>query len=151
MMTAKQMWRAFLKIAPAAAGKEMEAWCYGGKDANKLAELTAKGIKTATSSAYPIYEAVGEALPRAGEYSVVMKTDGTAVCVVYTSRVCVVPYQDVSETHAWREGEGDRSLTYWRTVHKAFFTESLEKEGLAFSEDLGVVCEEFTRVFPPLS
>lgn len=150
-MTAKQMWEAFLKVKPEAAGEEVEAWYYGGKAADKLAELTAKGIKTATSSAYPLYEAEGEPLPKSGAYSVVMKTDGTAVCVVYTTKVYVVPYREVSGEHAWREGEGDRSLAYWRMAHEAFFTEALEKAGLVFSEEMGVVCEEFTRVFPALS
>ena len=150
-MTAKQMWEAFLKIYPAAAGEEVEAWYYGGKNADHLAELTARGIKTATSSAYPMYEAQGEPLPQAGTYSVVMRKDGTAVCVVYTTKVYVVPYEAVSPEHAWREGEGDRSLGYWRTVHEAFFSESLEKVGLTFSRDTGVVCEEFTRVYPALS
>lgn len=150
-MTAKQMWKAFLKIAPEASEKEVDAWHYSGEDGDRLAELTARGIKTATSSAYPVYEAVGEALPRSGEYSVVTRRDGTAVCVVYTSKVYVIPYKDVSEAHAWREGEGDRSLSYWRKVHQAFFTECLEQQGLLFSEEMSVVCEEFSRVFPPLS
>lgn len=150
-MTAKQMWEAFLKVNPAAAGEAVEAWYYGGKDADKLAELTAKGIKTATSSAYPVYEAVGEELPQAGTYSVVMRRDGTAVCVTYTTKVYVVPFKAVSREHAWREGEGDRSLAHWRGVHGAFFAECLRKEGLAFCEDIGVVCEEFTKVFPVLS
>ena len=129
----------------------MDSWCYSGADADRLAELTAKGVKTATSSAYPVYEAVGAPLPRAGEYSVVTRTDGSAVCVVYTSRVTVVPFNVVTEKHAWREGEGDRSLAYWRRVHEEFFSTALEKLGLAFSEDMGVVCEEFSRVFPTLS
>ena len=150
-MTAKQMWEAYLKINPAAAREAVEAWHYGGESADKLAELTAMGIKTATSSAYPIYEAEGEELPRSGVYSVVLRTDGRAVCVVYTTRVYVVPFRDVSEEHAWREGEGDRSLTYWRKVHEEFFSTCLEKEGLAFVDDMGVVCEEFTRVYPARS
>ena len=150
-MTAKQMWKAFLKNAPEAPAKEVDAWHYSGEDGDRLAELTARGIKTATSSAYPVFEAVGETLPRSGEYSVVTRRDGTAVCVVYTSKVYVIPYKDVSEAHAWREGEGDRSLSYWRKVHQAFFTECLEQQGLLFSEEMSVVCEEFSRVFPPLS
>lgn len=151
MMTAKQMWEAFLKITPSAAGETVEAWNYTGDRADYLALLTAMGIKTATSSAYPVYEAVGEELPRSGEYSIVMRKDGTAVCVVYTTRVYVVPFRDVPAEHAWREGEGDRSLAYWRKAHKEFFSASMEKEGLSFSEDIGVVCEEFTRVYPALS
>ena len=150
-MTAKQMWKAFLKVAPKAAGDEVEAWCYGGKDADRLAELTARGIKTATSSAYPMYKAAGEPLPRAGVCSVVTRTDGEAVCVVYTTRVYVAPYREVTEEHAWREGEGDRSLACWRKIHEPFFTSALADAGLEFTEDMGVVCEEFSRVFPVLS
>ena len=150
-MTVKQMWKAFLRVTPEAAGEEVEAWHYGGEHADQLAALTYLGIKTATSSAYPMYEATGEPLPRSGAYSVVMKTNGEAVCVVYTTRVYVVPFCDVSEEHAWREGEGDRSLLYWRRVHRDFFSTCMEKENLEFNETTGVVCEEFSRVFPTLS
>ena len=150
-MTAKQMWEAFLKVNPAAAGEEVEAWYYGGNDADKLALLTARGIKTATSSAYPLYEAQGEPLPRSGTYSVVMKRDGTAVCVVYTTKVYVVPYRGITAEHAWKEGEGDRNLAHWRMVHEPFFTDALSKVDLAFSEDLEVVCEEFVKVYPVMS
>ena len=150
-MTAKKMWRTFLKIYPAAATQKMDSWCYSGAEADRLAELTAKGVKTATSSAYPVYEKVGESLPRAGLYSVVTRSDGSALCVVYTSRVYVVPFNQVGEKHAWREGEGDRSLAYWRQVHKTHFAAALEQVGLEFCEDMGVVCEEFSRVYPPLS
>ena len=150
-MTVRQMWKAFLKVTPEAAGEEVEAWCYGGKDADKLADLTLRGVKTATSSAYPMYTATGEPLPQAGTYSVVMRTNGEAVCVVYTSRVYVVPYREVSAEHAWREGEGDRSLAHWRKVHEAFFATDLAEAGLAFTDETGVVCEEFSRVFPVLS
>ena len=65
-MTAKQMWKAFLKITPSVSKQKFEAWCYGGTEPDKLAELTFNGIKTATSSAYPMYAAVGAALPCAG-------------------------------------------------------------------------------------
>ena len=141
-MTVKQMWKAFLKVAPEAAHQELESWCYSGKDADKLAELTVRGVKTATSSAYPMYIATGEPLPQADSYSVLTGTNGKAVCV---------PFCDVTEEHAWREGEGDRSLAYWRNVHKAVFTTALAEAGLPFSDDMGVVCEEFSRVFPVLS
>ena len=150
-MTVKQMWEAFLKVNPEAACEEVEAWHYSGEEADKLAELTARGIKTATSSAYPMYIATGESLPREGSYSVLMRTNGEAVCVVYTTRVYVTPYWNVSGEHAWREGEGDRSLAYWRSVHEACFAKVLSEAGLAFSDDMGVVCEEFSRVFPVLS
>ena len=47
---------------------------------------------------------------------------------------------------ASKEGEGDRSLEYWRTVHRRFFTEELQEPGLPFDEKLELVCEEFEVV-----
>lgn len=149
-LTAQQMWLEFIKKYPDAADKEMSAWCYGSDAADDLAELTVKGIKTATASAYPIYAIEGEELPKAGEYSVIQRTDETAVCVVRTSRVYVVPFRDVSQEHAWREGEGDRSLDYWRKVHEEFFSWDMKQAGLIFSEDMEVVCEEFCVVYPSI-
>ena len=46
-----------------------------------------------------------------------------------------------------REGEGDCSLAFWRQVHEAFFTEELARAGMAFRQDLPVVCEEFVKVY----
>ena len=49
--------------------------------------------------------------------------------------------------HAFKEGEGDRSLAYWREVHKRFFTEELKEADLEFDEDMKLVCEEFEAVY----
>ena len=48
--------------------------------------------------------------------------------------------------HAYKEGEGDRSLEYWRKVHEEFFTEELESIDQKFNEDIKLVCEEFELV-----
>ena len=146
-MTGEQMWNAFAAVCPGAEGAAHEAWCYGSAAADELARLTAGGIKTATASAYPLYELEQEELPKAGEYNVILLTDGTALCITKTTKVSLVPYRDVSEEHACQEGEGDRTLSYWRKVHEAFFTEELASAGLTFTEDMKVVCEEFEVVF----
>lgn len=146
-MTGEEMWNTFVAAHPEAAKAAYEAWCYGGDAADELARLTADSIKTATASAYPLYELEQEELPRAGEYNVILLTDGTALCITKTTKVNLVPYRDVSGDHAFREGEGDRSLSYWRKVHEAFFTEELASAGLTFTEDMTVVCEEFQVVF----
>lgn len=145
-VTAEQMWAEF------ASGRGLgntpyEAWAYGG-DADALARLTLAGKKTATSSALPLYGLEGAPLPEAGEYSVILDSRKQAVCVIRTERVAVVPYRDVTADHARREGEGDCSLAFWRQVHQAFFTEELARAGMAFRQDLPVVCEEFVKVYP---
>jgi len=126
---------------------DYEAWAFGD-DADKLAQLVMDGIKTATASAYPLYALEGEPLPKAGQYSVILNSHEEAVCIIRTERVFIVPFHQVDETQAWKEGEGDRSLSYWRKVHEAFFHQELAEASLSFDEKMLVVCEEFVRVFP---
>ena len=140
-MTAQEMWNKY------GIDAGYEAWAFGG-DADALADLVRRGIKTATASALPFYELEGEELPRAGEYSVILDSRENAVCIIRTTRVYVTPYRAVMAEQAWKEGEGDRSLAYWRQVHEAFFSREMTQAGLTFDEDMGVVCEEFEMVYP---
>ncbi len=144
-MDAKTMWEQY---APSyAIDAEYDAWCFGD-DADALAKLVLNGTKTATASAYPLYELEGEELPKEGQYSVVLWEDGSAACIIQTTKVYTVPFCEVSSAQAYREGEGDRSLAYWQVVHRNFFTKELQEAGLTFSEDMKVVCEEFIKVYP---
>lgn len=128
------------------SGEPYEAWAFGDK-ADELAELVVQGIKTATSSAYALYEIDSEALPEVGEYSVILDSHDNARCIVKTTRVYVASFDKVDEAHACKEGEGDRSLAYWREVHEKFFADCLKEAGLSFSEKMEVVCEEFEVVY----
>ena len=145
-MTHQEMWAAYRAVNPA-AGEEYEAWSYGGQP-DLLAELTRAGVKTATAGAGPLYELEGEALPEVGEYSVILNSRDEAVCVVRTTRVYTAPFDQVTAGQAYREGEGDRSLAYWRQVHEDFFRAELAGAGLTFTPDMPVVCEEFELVYP---
>ena len=140
-MTAAEMWKAF------GGDGEYEAWAFGD-DGDELAELVRTGVKTATASAYPLYELEGEELPRAGEYSVILDTREEAVCIIRTTKVYVTPFCCVTAEQAWKEGEGDRSLDHWRRVHRTFFEKEMEAADMTFTEDMEVVCEEFEMVFP---
>lgn len=139
-MQAEEMWK-----ASCLKGK-YEAWAYS-EAANKLADLTNKGIKCATSSAFILYEKENIDLPKVNDYSVILDEAGQAVCIVKTIKVDVVPFNKVNEEHAYKEGEGDRSLVYWRKIHKEFFLNEMARFGLSFKEDMLVVCEEFVKVF----
>lgn len=139
MMTAEELWRDSGLLG------EYSAWAFGD-DADRLAELVKAGIKTATSSAFCFYELEGEALPKEGEYSVILDSKEVAVCIIRTTRVYVTSFDQVSEGHAFKEGEGDRSLEYWRRVHERFFAEELKSIGQEFDERMSVVCEEFEVV-----
>ncbi len=146
-MTAQEMWEAFVKEKNI-EDAEYDAWTFGD-DADGLAELVRQGIKTGTSSAYPLYEVEDEPLPEASGFSVILNSEEEAVCIIENTKVYVVPFGKVSAEHAFKEGEGDRSLTYWRKVHEAFFTECMKEAGLNFDENMKVVCEEFRVVYKP--
>lgn len=144
-MQAKEMWELFAEENDL-ENQEYEAWAFGAQP-DQLAELVVQGIKTSTASAYDLYEIENELLPKVGEYSVILDSNEEAKCIIQTTKVYVVPFEQVSESHAYKEGEGDRSLAYWREVHEALFTEWLREAGLEFSKSRKVVCEEFKVVY----
>ena len=124
-----------------------EAWAFG-EAPDQLANLVKDGIKTATCSAYDLYQAENESLPEAGTYSIILDSNDAAVCIIKTTRVYVTAFDLVTAEHAYKEGEGDRSLEYWRIVHESFLKKELAAIGRSFDGKTKVVCEEFEVVFP---
>ena len=108
-MNAENMWEAFAKENNLTE-KTYEAWAFGAQ-ADELAELVRRGEKTATASAYPLYELGGDTLPKEGEYSVILNSREEAVCIIRTTKVYVTPFCEITESHAFKEGEGDKSLS----------------------------------------
>ena len=146
-MTEKELWNQF-KEKNNISDCDYEAWAFG-VDADMLANLVLIGEKTATASAFPLYESEKEPLPEVGEHSIILDSKDNAVCIIKTAKVYVVPFKEVTAEHAFKEGEGDKSLEYWRAVHEKFFTECLSEVGMLFSTDMKVVCEEFEVVYIP--
>lgn len=144
-MTVEELWKTFTERKHPEVS-EYEAWAFGN-DADLLADLVLLGEKTATASAYVLYQLEGEPLPKVGEYSVVLDSQDNAVCVIETKKVTILPFSSVTEEHAYKEGEGDKSLSYWREVHERFFRQELEEAGLEFTPEMLVVCEEFDLVY----
>ena len=66
------------------------------------------------------------------------------VCIIKNINVTILPFSEVTKEHAWKEGEGDRTLAYWRKVHAEFYKEALNIE---FTEEKLVVYEEFEVIF----
>ncbi len=139
-MTAEELWKA------SGLEGEYSAWSFGD-DADRLAELVRTGVKKATCSLLCFYESEGEPLPQAGEYSVILDSREEAVCIIRTTNVSVTTFDQVSEKHAFLEGEGDRTLDYWKRVHQAFFSEELLSAGKTFSSTAELVCEEFEVIY----
>ena len=145
-MTPKEMWMAYKKINPE-IGDEIDAWAFG-VSADDLANLVVRSEKTATASAYELYKLENEPLPQAGTFDIILDSQDRAVCIIEITKVSVLPFNQVSADHAFKEGEGDKSLAYWQQVHQEFFMKCLEEAGLEFSSETGVVLEEFRKVYP---
>lgn len=145
-MNAQEMWNAF---PDKKAGDTYQAWQYGC-DQDKLANLTIQGIKTATASAYPVYIAENEPFPTVGDYNIILDTQNQAVCIIQTTKIDIVPFYQVDEEQAYLEGEGNRTLAYWRKVHKEFFTNEMNSIHQEFDENMLVICEKFQVVYPKI-
>jgi uncharacterized protein YhfF len=116
--------------------------------ADELGALIVKGTKTATCSALWEWEAEGQTPPTAGVCTVVLDGSGAPLCVIETTEVSVVPFDEVDAAFARDEGEGDRSLEYWREAHWRFFSRALPKfVGREPSPDMPLVCERFRLLY----
>ena len=146
-MTEKEMWKAFCKES-GNDNDNYEAWAFGD-DADRLASLVLEGKKSATASVYELYAYDNEELPDVGDLSIILDSEDQAVCIIRDTEVRVVPFRDVDEEQARREGEGDLSLDYWRDVHEKCFSQWLEEAGMKFSWDTKIVLEKFEVVFKP--
>ena len=144
-MTPEQMWRDYCKKANIDFNVPYTAWQFGAAP-NNLAALVIIGAKTATASSYVLYELDNEPAPKVGEYSILLDANDEALCIIRDTKVEIVPYKKVSEEQAYNEGEGDRTLEYWKSVHWPFFKKEHEGYNVSFTENSPVLCEEFEVV-----
>ena len=152
-MTEKELWKEFCEKKNVDINTPYEAWGFGDDEetADELAELVLKGRKFGTASSYDEYvmeDALHE-LPKAGDYSIILNSKGEAVCVIRDYDVYVRAFGAVAPFHAYAEGEGDRSLDYWRNVHTEFFKECLDDTDMPFNQESKVVCEKFSVEYIP--
>ena len=145
-------WRSYLESLPADSPVRdeqyvAEGWGDSPEMADELGALIADGIKTATCSALWEYEAEDEPLPQVGLKSIVLDGKGDPLCIVETTEVEVRPYEEVDAGFAYEEGEGDRSLEYWREAHWRFFSRTLPNIGKEPTTDMPLVCERFRVVY----
>jgi uncharacterized protein YhfF len=52
-------------------------------------------------------------------------------------------FSDVDAEFARADGEGDGSLSWWRTAHRDYYTRVLSGSGQTVDDDLAIVCERF--------
>jgi len=104
--------------------------------ADELLELVVKGVKTATCSTE---DEPNTSSP--GERWIVLDGRGKPRCAIETTEVTYRKFGEVDAAFAHEEGEGDRSLDYWRNAHRTYFGRLGR-----FSEDMTLMCERFRLV-----
>jgi uncharacterized protein YhfF len=127
-----------------------DAFGFGGEPelAQELAALVLAGQKRATTSLPVEFTSLGEALPRAGDLSIVVWGDGSPAAIVERTDVAARPFDEVDQRYASIEGEGDGSIESWREAHRAYFTDVCERLGGTFDGRTEVLCQTFRVVWP---
>ncbi|WP_206484225.1 ASCH domain-containing protein [Thalassotalea sp. G2M2-11] len=128
--------------------RELNSWyfCDNEVDANECAALVLNNIKMATSPSLWWYQANNEPLPKVGDLNIVTNWAGEAQCIIETTHVSVIPFNEITAEYAELEGEGDKSLAYWRRVHWDYYHRELDGTPFTPSEDMPIVCEIFKVV-----
>ncbi|MFC4403604.1 ASCH domain-containing protein [Gracilibacillus xinjiangensis] len=126
-----------------------EAWSFGSnkQHADELGQLVLEGKKTATASNYRLYELHSEPLPYPGLHNIILNGNGEPMAIIKTTSIEVRPFDEVGEEHAYLEGEGDRTLAYWRNVHEDFFKREYDEINEDFHYKIPVVCERFELIY----
>lgn len=122
-------------------------FCDNEKDANACAKLVKKGVKRAISPSLLGLQHRKEALPKIGDFMIITDWEGVAQSIVRTTKVTLKPFFSIDDQYARTEGEGDKSLTYWKKTHWEYYTRELASFGRVPRDSMIVVCQEFEKVF----
>lgn len=122
-------------------------FCGAEHDANLCAKLTRDRKKLATASLEWCFTIGTERYPEVGELDVITDWDNNPVCIIEITKLKVISFNEVPESFAIEEGEGDLSLDYWRKVHWQFFSQECEDLGREPSENMPVLLQWFKVVY----
>ncbi|MFA5312671.1 MAG: ASCH domain-containing protein [Methanomassiliicoccales archaeon] len=146
-MKKQEIWDRYKDVNPDARSYDAWSFCGGGEVGDRLTDLVLEGVKTATASVEQLYRIEKAPIPSVGDLNIILRSNDEAACILRVTEIRVCKFCDVTAEHAYNEGEGDRSLDYWREVHRECFTKELEEHGLQFDDNMLVVCETFVIEF----
>lgn len=99
---------------------KIPCWKFG-TDNEKLIKLVLLGEKRATTSLFSEYENDNEPLPKVGDRSIILHDDNSTACLIETEKVIITEFANVTKKMAFIEGEGDKSLEYYKKEHTRIF------------------------------
>ena len=147
----EKFWREFCAENSATNSDEpYQVWFFGNnsKMARELVGSVLQGKKTATASLVEENKLNPESAPVPDGYSVVTDFEGNPQCVIQTTEIRHLPFDEVDAQFAFDEGEGNQTLEYWRDGHWRYFSKEAKKLEIEFDEKSLVTCERFKLLFP---
>lgn len=148
----KQYLEQFLATLPPSVAEQYSSFsadyfCADEYNANLCADLILRGEKTASCSMEYWYSHEGELMPQVGHLQVVTNWHGEPICIIELTSVSTCRYNQVTVEFAAAEGEGDKSLSWWRDAHWKFFSSECQELGIEPSEEMLLVLEHFKVVY----
>ena len=113
---------------------------------NELLDLVSQGRKRATAHLAMDFERNRIRRREPGDYWLILDSGNAPRFLLRITEVEVFAFDRVPERIAAREGEGDSSLEYWRTVHREYFRLQCAGWQVEWREDFDTVCESFEVV-----
>lgn len=114
---------------------------------NRSVKLIKEGVKKATSYSLLGLQYRKEPLPKIGDFLVITDSNDKAQCIVRTTSVKLKPFFSITADYVELEGEGDKSLDYWKKKYWDYFLHELKLFGRVPRESMIVVCQTFEKVF----
>ncbi|MCG8589017.1 MAG: ASCH domain-containing protein [Proteobacteria bacterium] len=138
-----------LRDGQAPPSRYLESFSFGftPEDATEISELVLAGTKSATGSVLWSYEADGKPIPQPGDHWIVTDGEDLPVCIIQTTDVAILPFDEVPETYAVEGGEGDRTLATWRPMYWQYIVSECERIGRKPDPKAPLVMERFAVVY----
>lgn len=145
----EEYWQEFCQVTSVNPETNYDAWSFGNTPdmANRLLQLVLDGTKQATSALVWDYQNDSDPLPTLDNYDVVFDADENPKAVLQRVEIRILPFNEVDAQFAFDEGEGDRSLEYWRRVHWDFFSGVCAEIGKKPEQTMPVSCVKFKLVY----
>lgn len=146
-----EMWKNFIELNPEFKNEkipESDFFHNNREDANRLAELTKKGKKQASSGLYSLYKQYDVDLPKVGTKQIVTDFDGKAKVIIENVSVDTIPFNKISKEYAELDmGTNIEPLEKWKKAHWGFFENFLKESGEKPTEEMLIVAVKFKKIW----
>lgn len=114
---------------------------------NELLKLVLSGDKRATCELKIWFDNHDEPLPEPGDHWIITNGYGDPKSIIRTTQVDILPVKEIDAQFALEEGEGDKSLKWWKTAHDAYYERQATQDGFTYDDCMLCVAERFELVW----